>query len=83
MNSIDKIPKSLRGKYVSRAAFAKMQGEKNRLQRDIHTLVMGQMHEVILLKEKYRKQYQFWEDIVSELKIIAKKELPESKHKLK
>jgi hypothetical protein len=30
-----------KGKYVSRAAFAKMQGEKQRLQKDLHTIVMN------------------------------------------
>ena len=76
-----KLPKEFRGKYVTRSAFAKMQAEKHRLERDIRIMVTGSIPEIIFVKEKYRKQYDFWDDIVTVLKTIAKKELPEKKLK--
>lgn len=76
-----KLPKNLRGKYVTRAAFAKMQGERDRLKKDIHTLVTGSIPDVIFLKEKYRKEYKFWKDIQDGLREIAKRELPALKAK--
>lgn len=72
----DKLPKEFKGKYVSRASFAKMQADRNRLKKDIYTMVMGSMPDVILLKQKYRKEFQLWEDINEGLREIAKKELP-------
>jgi hypothetical protein len=68
---------SLKGKYVSRAAFAKMQGERDRLKSDIYTMVMGTMFEAIMLKDKYRKEFEkdkmFIEAIRKEL---SKRNLP-------
>ena len=71
-----KLPKNLRGKYVTRAAFAKMQAEKQRLKKDIHTMLMGNLAEAVLVEEKYIKEFQFWEDIKDGLREIAKEELP-------
>jgi len=37
----EKLPANLRGKYVTRAAFVKMQAEKNRLLKDIKLMACG------------------------------------------
>lgn len=76
-----KLPKDLRGKYVTRAAFAKMQAEKHRLEKDIRTMVMGNMADAILVKEKWRKEFQFWKDFHEGLREIARRELPELRKK--
>jgi hypothetical protein len=70
-----KLPKNLRGKYVSRAAFAKMQAEKQRLQNDIRVIVHGGA-EGLKVWAKWRKHYNFWDEMNAALKEIAKKELP-------
>lgn len=75
------LPANLRGKYVSRAAFAKLQAENHRLKKDIHTMVTGSIPDVIFVKEIYRKEFQFWKDIQDGLREIAKKELPALKAK--
>jgi hypothetical protein len=47
----NKLPPSMRGKYVSRAAFSKMQGERDSALKDIYALVMNpNMADIILLK---------------------------------
>lgn len=71
-----KIPASMKGKYVTRAAFAKLQAENHRMKKDIYIMVMGSIPECVFVKEKYRKEFDFWNDIKSELKKLAKKELP-------
>lgn len=76
-----KLPKDLRGKYVTRAAFAKMQAEKQRLKKDIHTIVMGDLLERMEVIKKWRKEFQFWKDIQEGLREIAKRELPALKEK--
>lgn len=68
------LPANLRGKYVSRAAFAKLQAENHRLKKDIHTMVTGSIPDVIFVKEKYHKEFYG-------LREIAKKELPALKAK--
>ena len=70
-----KLPKHLKGKYVTRAAFAKLQGEKQRLEKDIKLMVKGES-EGVKAWAKWRKHYKFWDDINYLLKEIAKKELP-------
>jgi hypothetical protein len=74
------LPKSLKGKYVTRSAFAKMQGEKQRLEKDIYTLVMGDMVDAIFLKKKYRdrfeKEKEFWDEIK---KLLKSKPSPNAK----
>ena len=67
---------------LARAAFAKMQAEKQRLEKDIRIMVMGSMPDSILVKQKYRKQFKFWDDIMDGLREIAKEELPRLKAKL-
>jgi len=74
-----KLPPNLKGKYVTRSAFAKLQGERDRLKKDIRILVTGGIVDAIRVKEKYRKEYKFWEDLKNGLREIAKKEL--SKYK--
>ena len=75
-----KLPKNLRGKYVTRAAFAKMQAEKQRLQNDIKTIVKGG-EDGLKVWTKWRKHYKFWDDINLCLKEIAKRELPKLREK--
>ena len=76
-----KLPTNLRGKYVTRAAFAKMQAEKHRLKKDIRTMVMGSLPERIAVREKYMQEFRFWEDVMQGLREIAKQELPRLKEK--
>ena len=58
-NKTLKLPPNLRGKYVSRAAFAKMQGEKNRLEKDVYTLVMSKdFSKLAFIKNEYRKKFE-------------------------
>lgn len=71
-----KLPKNLRGKYVTRAAFAKMQAEKQRLEKDIKLIVRGGA-EGLEIWSKWRKRFKFWDDVNLALKEIAKRELPE------
>lgn len=77
-----KIPKSMKGKYVSRAVFAKLQSENHRLKHDIYTMLMVDSIEAIRIRQKYRKEFRFWEQINAELKKIAKEELPKLKAKI-
>lgn len=69
------LPKSLNRKYVSRAAFARMQAEKQRLMKDIRLMVKGG-DEGLEVWKKWKKHYKFWEDIQEGLIEIAKKEMP-------
>ena len=62
-----------KGTYVSRAAFAKLQGETNRLKRDIWKLVMGDIMQVISTKSKYREEFERDDMFVQALKEYAKK----------
>ena len=55
--SKDKLPKELRGKYVTRAAFAKMQGEKQRLYADIKIMITGGAEGGIVW-QKWRKHFK-------------------------
>jgi hypothetical protein len=76
------LPKHLKGKYVTRAAFAKMQGEKQRLEKDIYTLVMGSMQAAIFLKMEYRKKYEKDKQFVNMLKELLKNQHNPAKPKL-
>jgi hypothetical protein len=76
-----KLPKNLRGKYVTRAAFAKMQAEKQRLKNDIYKMVMGTSEDFVEIFDKYEKEFHFWKDLEDGLREIAKKELPKLKEK--
>lgn len=76
-----KLPKDLRGKYVTRAAFAKMQAENQRLKNDIKTIVMDTNGRGRAVFNKWRQEFQFWNDIQDGLREIAKRELPALKEK--
>lgn len=81
-NKLPKLPANLRGKFVSRASFAKMQGEKQRLEKDIHTLVMSNdLFEIILLKEQYIKKFEKNKSFLDALRAIARKEWPKLQEK--
>lgn len=82
MKSKMKLPANMRGKYVSRAAFARMQAERDRLSKDIRFMVMSDdMVEVIMLKRKYKEKFVKYEKIMEGLRQIAKEELPKLKEK--
>lgn len=75
------LPKELRGKYVTRAAFAKMQAEKQQLEKDIKLMVMGGAEGGVIWN-KWRKHFKFWSDISQALREKAEKELPMLRAKL-
>jgi len=55
-----KLPKELKGKYVTRAAFAKMQGELKRLGRDMYRMIhLGDKSIYDKYREQFKKQQQF------------------------
>jgi hypothetical protein len=72
----EKLPANLRGKYVSRAAFAKMQGEKQRLERDIYFLIIGNTHQFREVWTRWKKKFQYDKDFSDALREIAKRDLP-------
>lgn len=72
-----KLPKEFKGKYVTRAAFAKMQAEKQRLFNDIRLMAMGGA-EGGTIWYKWRKYFKIRNDFNNILREIAQKELPES-----
>ena len=76
-----KLPVNLCKKYVSRAAFAKMQAEKQRLEKDIYLLVMGDINTALDVSLKWKKIFQRNKWISDGLKEIAKQELPKLKEK--
>lgn len=71
----EKLPANLRGKYVSRAAFAKMQAEKQRLMEDIRLMVSGTFQGMGIW-EKWQKHFNFNAQLDQALKEIAREELP-------
>lgn len=76
----EKLPANLRGKYVSRAAFAKMQAEKQRLMEDIRLMVSGSA-EGGTIWNKWRRHFRFNARLDQALREIAAKELPKLKEK--
>lgn len=76
----EKLPANLRGKYVSRAVFAKMQAEKQRLTEDIRLMVSGSAEGGVTWN-KWRKHFKFHAQLNQALREIAAKELPELKKK--
>lgn len=76
----EKLPANLRGKYVSRAAFAKMQAEKQRLIEDIRLMVSGSAEGGVTWS-KWSKHFKFNAQLDQALREIAKQELPKLKEK--
>jgi hypothetical protein len=70
-----KLPKNLKGKYVTRAAFAKMQAEKQRLYNDIKLMATGGAEGGIVWS-KWRKHFKIQNEFNAALREIAKRELP-------
>jgi hypothetical protein len=80
VNDGEKLSK---GKYVSRASFAKMQGERDRALKDVYTLVMNDnMGDVILLKRKWRDYFERNKMLTDALREIAKEQLQMLKAKI-
>lgn len=72
-----KPAKMKRGTYVSRAVFTKMQMERDRLLKDIRTMVMSKsIAEVVLLKDKWRNEFEKGKWLTDALKEKAKEMLP-------
>lgn len=76
-----KLPANLCKKYVSRAAFAKMQAEKQRLEKDIYLMVMGEMKTHFAIRMKWKKKFEKDKQLSDMLREIAKQELPKLKEK--
>jgi len=73
--------KKERGKYVTRAAFAKLQGEKNRLFNDIKSMVENKDGSGGSVWNKWRAYFKK-ENLFNEaLREIAEKELPKLRKK--
>lgn len=70
----DKLPDNLKGKYVSRSVFAKMQAEKQRLYNDIRLIVNGGLIGGNVLN-KWRKHFKEENWLNEALREIAKEEL--------
>jgi len=64
-----KLPKHLKGKYVTRAAFAKMQAEKQRLFADIKLMTMGGAEGGVVWTKwrKHFKKEKFFNDALREM----------------
>lgn len=75
-----KLPANLRGKYVSRASFAKMQAEKQRLFNDIRLMATGGAEGGIVWS-KWRKYFKIQNEWNEALREIARRELPALKAK--
>lgn len=72
-NTVSKLPPEFRGKFVSRSAFAKMQNEKQRLEKDIYNLVFPKTDAAFsALVSKYRKHFRRYEWL-TEILIAAHK----------
>lgn len=76
-----KLPANLRGKYVSRAAFAKMQAEKQRLEKDIYFIIMGEIKDSFPVRIKWKEKFERDKELSDMLREIAKQELPKLKEK--
>jgi len=76
-----KKPTPLNRKYVSRAAFAKMQAEKKRLQKDIYVMIMGSIDESFKVWRQYHKKFMQDKELADMLREIARKELPKLRAK--
>lgn len=63
-----------RGTYVSRAAFAKLQGEKNRLLQDVYTMVMGNTFKSIEVRMKWKKRFEDNMALVNAIREMLNKE---------
>lgn len=69
-----------KGKYVSRAVFAKMQAEKQRLYHDIKLMVSGGAEGGVIWK-KWRKHFKQKNWVTEILRQAAKEQLPKYKTK--
>ena len=78
----EKLPVNMKGKCVSRAAFAKMQAEKQRLMEDIRLMVSGSAEGGVTWN-KWRKHFKFEAQLNQALREIAKEELPKLQAKYK
>ena len=68
--------KSERGKYVSRAAFAKMQGERDRLKKALYVITMGGKEKGLAVFKEWRQKFLEEKWLNDALKEYAMKELP-------
>ena len=68
------------GTYVSRAVYAKLQAERNRLLKDIEVMACGEPVDAIQMRFKWRKKFEqdkkFW-DTVKIAAVQYAKEHPE------
>lgn len=70
------LPKEMRGKYVSRAAFVKLQAEKKRLENEIKLMVSGTAEGGVVWT-KWKKHYKIEASFYSALrKYVLKEEKP-------
>lgn len=72
-----------RGKYVSRAVYAKLQAERNRLLNDIKIMATGSQNDCLTIVTKWRLHFHRIKMMNEALRIIAQNELPRLKEKYK
>lgn len=66
--------------YVSRAVYAKLQAERNRLLKDIEVMACGETFEAIQMRLKWRKKFREDNDLKEAIRKACKqyaKEHPE------
>lgn len=73
------MSKEDKGKYVSRAAFAKMQGERDRLKKDLYVIVMGDMFQAIEVRAKWKKVFEGDKELWDLIREAAKLEPSKNK----
>jgi hypothetical protein len=74
----EKIPPSLRGKYVSRAVYAKLQAENHRLMEDIRLMSVGGVEGGVTWT-KWRKHFKSKDQFMQVLRSVAQKEFPKGR----
>lgn len=71
-----------KGKYVSRAVYAKLQAEKNRLYNDIRVMVDDRSGKGIQTWLKWERHFKKEQQLHNMLREIAKEELPKLQAKI-
>lgn len=70
-----------RGKYVSRAAFAKMQADRDRMKKDLYLITMGGKEKGLEVFRKWKQKFLEQQYLNDMLKEYALKELPKMAEK--
>lgn len=70
-----------RGKYVSRAAFAKMQADRDRLKKALYVITMGSKEKGLKVFREWRQKFLEEQHLNQMLREYALKELPKMAEK--